>query len=150
MTSGNTFKTLHDGDALLLLPNAWDAGSARLIENLGAKAIATTSAGLSWSRGYPDGDALPAEQLVAAARDIARVIRVPLSVDIEGGYSNDPVAVAELAARIIDAGAVGINVEDGAGPPELLCRKIEAVKQTAARSSANLFINARLDVYLRA
>ena len=67
--SNQTFRSLHQGTTPLLLPNAWDAGSARLIENLGAKAIATTSAGVSWSRGYPDGDALPAEQLVAAARD---------------------------------------------------------------------------------
>jgi 2-methylisocitrate lyase-like PEP mutase family enzyme len=150
MTSGNTFKTLHDGDALLLLPNAWDAGSARLIENLGAKAIATTSAGLAWSRGYPDGDALPIEQLLAAVRDIARVIRVPLTVDIEAGYSDDPAAVAELATRIIDAGAVGINIEDGAGSPDLLCAKIEAIRQSAARAGVDLFINARTDVYLRA
>jgi len=147
--SNNTFRSLHHGSTPLLLPNAWDAGSARLMESVGAKAIATTSAGLCWSRGYPDGDALPPEQLVAATREIARVIRVPLSIDMEGGYSDDPAAVAELVARLIDAGAEGINIEDGAGPPELLCRKIESVKQTAARLNADLFINARTDVYLR-
>ena len=65
MMSSHTFRSLHDGPDLLLLPNAWDAGSARLIESLGAKAIATTSAGVAWSRGYPDGDALPTEQLLA-------------------------------------------------------------------------------------
>jgi len=148
MTSGNTFKTLHDGDALLLLPNAWDAGSARLIENLGAKAIATTSAGLAWSRGYPDGDALPIEQLLAAVRDIARVIRVPLTVDIEAGYSDDPAAVAELATRIIDAGAVGINIEDGEGTSDLLAKKIEKARKAAESAGVNVFINARTDVFL--
>ncbi len=147
--SSHTFRSLHQGPALLLLPNAWDAGSARLIESVGAKAIATTSAGLAWSRGYPDGDALPIEQLLATAREIARVIRVPLTIDIEGGYSDDPAAVAQLATGIIDAGAVGINIEDGAGSPDLLCAKIEAVRQSADRTDVDLFINARTDVYLR-
>jgi 2-methylisocitrate lyase-like PEP mutase family enzyme len=113
------FRSLHQGPALLLLPNAWDAGTARLIESLGAKAIATTSAGLAWSRGYPDGNALPDDQLIAATRDIARVIRVPLTVDIEAGYSDDPRAVARLAARVLATGAVGINIEDGAGSPPI-------------------------------
>ncbi len=84
------------------------------------------------------------------ARDIARIIRVPLTVDIEGGYSSDPKAVAEVVARIIDVGAVGINLEDGASPTELLCAKIEAARKTAARVGVDLFINARTDVYLRA
>ena len=148
MTNQN-FRKLHEGPEILLLPNAWDAGSARLIESLGAKAIATTSAGLAWSRGYPDGDMLPVEQLLATVNEIIRVIRVPLTVDIEGGYSDDPVAVGELARRVIDAGAVGINIEDGAGPPDLLCRKIEAVRQSAVRADVDFFINARSDVYLR-
>lgn len=147
--SNPTFRSLHDAADLLLLPNAWDAGSARLIESLGAKAIATTSAGVAWSRGYPDGDALPIEQLLATAREIARVVRVPLSVDIEAGYSDDPAAVASVVAGVIDAGAQGINIEDGAGSPELLCAKIEAARQSAARSGVDLFINARTDIYLR-
>jgi 2-methylisocitrate lyase-like PEP mutase family enzyme len=77
------FRSLHDN--FLLLPNAWDAGSARLIESLGAAAIATTSAGVAWSCGYPDGDVLPLEQLLNAVREIAHAIWVPLTVDIEGG-----------------------------------------------------------------
>jgi 2-methylisocitrate lyase-like PEP mutase family enzyme len=143
------FRTLHQGPELLVLPNAWDAGTARLIESIGAKAIATTSAGLAWSRGYPDGNALPIDQLIAATRDIARVIRVPLTVDIEAGYSADPRAVAELVARILDIGVVGINIEDGAAPADLLCKKIAAIRESAARSGVDLFINARTDVYLR-
>ena len=145
-TAAQTFRTLHAGSAPLLLPNAWDAGSAALIESLGAQAIATTSAGVCWARGYADGDTLPIDELVAAARAIARVVRVPLSVDMESGYSNEPSAVAELAARLVDAGAVGINIEDGAHPPELLCRKIEALRK---RTGNGLFINARVDVFLR-
>lgn len=150
MTSSKKFRALHEGDAMLLLPNAWDPGSARLIESLGAKAIATTSAGLAWSRGFADGDALPIEQLIATTRDIARVIKVPLTVDIEGGYSNDPAAVAEVVAGVLDTGAVGINIEDGAAPPELLSAKIESARQRAESVGVDLFINARTDVYLRA
>lgn len=145
--ASDVFRQLHQGGAPLLLPNAWDAGSAALIESLGAKAIATTSAGVCWARGYPDGDTLPADDLIDAARAMARVVRVPLSVDMESGYSNEPPVVAQLAARLIDAGAVGINIEDGAQPPELLERKIQAIRKLKGPA---LFINARVDVYLRA
>ena len=150
MTSTNTFRALHNGNELLLLPNAWDPGSARLIESLGAKAIATTSAGLAWSRGFPDGDALPIDQLITTTRDIARLIRVPLSIDVEGGYSDDPAVVARVVGGILDVGAVGINIEDGAGLPEVLCAKIEAARRSAIRAGVDLFINVRTDVYLRA
>jgi 2-methylisocitrate lyase-like PEP mutase family enzyme len=147
--SSQHFRTLHQGPGLLLLPNAWDAVSARLIESLGAKAIATTSAGLAWSNGYPDGNALPEDQLVAAIRQIARVLRVPLTVDIEAGYSDDPDVVAGLVARILDIGVVGINIEDGAGSTDLLCKKIAAIRDQCAHSGCDLFINTRTDVYLR-
>jgi 2-methylisocitrate lyase-like PEP mutase family enzyme len=145
----STFHSLHHGPAILVLPNAWDAGSARLIESLGAKAIATTSAGLAWSRGYPDGNALPNDRLIAATREIARVIRVPLSVDIEAGYSDDERIVARLVTDILNAGAVGINIEDGAGTPDGLCGKIAAIRDATSRSAGGLFVNARTDVYLR-
>jgi 2-methylisocitrate lyase-like PEP mutase family enzyme len=147
--SSQLFRNLHQGPGLLLLPNAWDAITARLIESLGAKAIATTSAGLAWSHGYPDGNALPEDQLIAATRDIARVIRLPLTVDIEAGYSDDPGAVARLVARILAVGVVGINIEDGAGSPDLLCEKIAAIRDHVAHSGTDLFINTRTDVYLR-
>lgn len=147
--SNQNFRTLHDGPDVLILPNAWDAGSARLIESLGAKAIATTSAGLAWSCGYPDGDTLPLDQLLAATRAIARVIRVPLTTDIEGGYSDDPAVVARVVAGVIAAGAAGINIEDGDSSPDLLCAKIEAARQSAERAGVDLFINARTDVFLR-
>ena len=146
--SAARFHQLHQS-GLLLLANAWDAGSARLIESLGAPAIATTSAAVAWSHGYPDGDALPVPTLAAAVAEITRVIRVPLSVDFEGGYSSDPAAVGENVAHIIGAGAVGINLEDGTGSPDLLCAKIESVKRTAGRLGVDLFVNARTDIYLR-
>ena len=147
MTTKSTFRELHHD--LLLLPNAWDAGSARLFESLGAKAIATTSAGVAWARGYPDAGAFPPEPLLATVREIARVIKVPLSVDIEGGYSDDAAEVARLVARVLEAGAVGINLEDGSGSPEILCAKIEAAKHAAKSAGTDLFINVRTDVYLR-
>jgi len=144
-----TFRALHEPGRLLLLANAWDAGSARLIEARGAAAIATTSAGLAWSRGHPDGDRLPPGVLAAAVGEIARVVSVPLSVDIEGGYASDPHAVGENVRAVIEAGAVGINLEDGAAPPALLCAKIEAARTIAAKTGVDLFVNARCDVFLR-
>jgi 2-methylisocitrate lyase-like PEP mutase family enzyme len=153
MTTENTspahvFRRLHAG-GLLVLPNAWDAGTAVLIESLGAKAIATTSAGMAWSHGYADGDLLPVPKLLATVAEIARVVRVPLTVDIEGGYSNEPAAVGDVVAGVVDAGGVGINLEDGAGDPELLAAKIERAKDAGARLGVDLFVNARTDVYLK-
>jgi 2-methylisocitrate lyase-like PEP mutase family enzyme len=147
--TAGSFRQLHRGPKLLLLANCWDAGSARLLESLGAPAVATTSAGVAWAHGYPDGDALPVDRLIATVGAIARVIRVPLTVDMESGYSDDPVAVGDGVAALVDAGAVGINIEDGAGSPDLLAAKIAHAKQAAARRGVDLFVNARTDVFLR-
>lgn len=142
------FRRLHEGPEILLLPNAWDAGSARLMESLGAKAVATTSAGVAWTHGYPDGDALPVRLLVSTASTIARAIRVPLSVDIEGGYSDDPASVEETVAKLVEVGVVGINMEDGGKGPDLLCLKIERAKRAGNHFGVDLYVNARTDVYL--
>lgn len=141
------FRRLHQ-DGLLILANVWDGGSARLIESLGAKALATTSAGVAWSHGHADGHHVPVPLLLTTVNDIARSTRLPLSVDVEGGYSDDPGTVAATVAGVIRAGAVGINIEDGSRPPELLCAKIEAIKRGAAGLGVDLFVNARTDVYL--
>lgn len=143
------FKALHAPGELLILANAWDAGTARLVESCGARAIATSSAALAWSCGYADSGAIPPRVLEDATRAIARVLTVPLTVDSEDGYSDDPEEVAEVIARLGDAGAAGINLEDGAHPPDLLARKIEAIKSKAARAGADIFVNARTDVVLR-
>src|SRR5262249_40173331 len=142
-------RQLHAPGRLLILPNAWDASSARLVAACGAEAVATTSAGLSWSRGYPDGNALPLAILRQAVREIARAIAIPLTVDIEAGYSDDPGAVGALVAALIDCGAVGVNLEDGSDLPDVLGAKIAAGKGAAARAGVDLFVNARTDVYLR-
>jgi 2-methylisocitrate lyase-like PEP mutase family enzyme len=144
-----TFLRLHVPGTPLLLANAWDAGSARLIESCGAAAIATTSAGLAWARGYPDGDRLPPDVLAVAVAEISRVVSVPVSVDAEGGYSDDPAAVGEVVRAIVGAGGIGINIEDGTSPPDLLVAKIAAARSAADRVGIHLFINARTDVYLR-
>lgn len=144
------FRERHLQAKPLVLLNVWDAGSAALMQSLGAEAIATTSAGLAWSCGYRDGDCLPIEVHVSAVRQIERLINLPLTVDAEGGYSDDPIVVGENVARLVDAGAVGINLEDGQAEPQLFCRKIEAVKAAALRLGIDLFVNARTDVYLQA
>ena len=135
------FRDLHR-QGLLRLANAWDAGTARLIEQRGAAAVATTSAGLAWAQGYADGDRLDPDVLLQAVSRIARVIRVPLTVDVEGGYSDDPDSVAALVLRVVHAGAAGINLEDGAGAPDLLAAKIRAICEACVAQGADVFIHA--------
>ncbi|WP_192564391.1 isocitrate lyase/PEP mutase family protein [Pseudomonas gozinkensis] len=142
------FHQLHH-DGLLILTNVADATGARLVEQLGGKAVATSSAAVAWAHGYPDGNTLPLERLISTVESIARVIQVPLSVDIEAGYSDDLDRVAEVIDAVLAAGAVGINIEDGSGTPELLVRKIEVARKVAEKRNVKLFINARTDVYLK-
>jgi 2-methylisocitrate lyase-like PEP mutase family enzyme len=148
-TLARTFRLLHNKSQPLILPNAWDAGSPRLFEDLGATAIATTSAGVCWSLGYPDGNVLPTCLLADLATNITRVIQVPLSVDIEGGYSDSPDEVGENVKPLLDAGVIGINIGEGEDSPDLLEAKIESVRRTSSILDIDLFINARTDVYLR-
>jgi 2-methylisocitrate lyase-like PEP mutase family enzyme len=131
--------------ALLVLPNAWDALSARLVEEAGAEAIATTSAVLAWAHGYRDGERLPFETLLRSVQEITARVHIPTSVDFERGYADEPARVAELVDRLFHAGAVGVNLEDGAASPEALGDKIRAVR---ARVGAGVFINARTCVVL--
>ncbi|MFN2527148.1 MAG: isocitrate lyase/phosphoenolpyruvate mutase family protein [Candidatus Baltobacteraceae bacterium] len=145
------FKKLHDKKNPLLLPNVWDAASARVIESCGFKAIATSSAGLAWSLGYADGEQLPFEELVAAIGRIVRVVNVPVSADIESGYSHDADTLLENVKAIVGAGAVGINLEDydlksgSLFPIETARQRVACVKE---RFGDSLFVNARTDMYL--
>jgi 2-methylisocitrate lyase-like PEP mutase family enzyme len=141
------FNALHMQATPLLLPNAWDAASTVLLQTDGVRAIATSSAALAWSLGYADGGALPPDELLAAVRRIVRVATVPVSVDLEDGYSTNPQAVADLVVQVARAGAVGINLEDGSAPAAVLADKIAACRQALADTP--LFINARTDVYLK-
>ncbi|HWA01599.1 MAG TPA: isocitrate lyase/phosphoenolpyruvate mutase family protein [Caulobacterales bacterium] len=143
------FARMHNGADVLVLANAWDAGSARVIEAAGGKAIATSSAAVAWSHGYADGHDLPISRLVATVEEIARAVRAPVSADAEGGYAEDPAEVGENVAALVRAGAVGINLEDGRASTDLHCAKIAAAREAGARAGVDLFINARVDVYLK-
>lgn len=147
MTKPSSFKVLHYANSPFLLPNAWDAASAILLQIDGSPAVATSSAALAWSLGYADGGALPRTELIPAIQRISRVLTVPLTVDIEDGYSSDPSEVADLVLEIKKCGACGINLEDGASSPKLLLEKITATRK--ALNGSSMFINARTDVYLR-
>jgi len=149
------FRAMHDRSRILVLPNAWDAMSARVIEEAGARAIATTSAGVAFSVGYPDGEAMPRDEMIAAIARIARVVTIPVSADIESGFAHDAREVAETVRRVIDAGAVGINLEDQVHDGthslydlEVAVQRVRAAREAADSTGVPLVINARTDVYL--
>lgn len=141
------FRALHTQSNPLVLPNAWDAASAALFQRAGAPAVATSSAALAWSLGYADGSTLPRHELLAALARIQRVLTVPLSIDLEGGYSDYAEDVAGLVVEVARLGVAGINLEDGAQSSQLLAEKVMACRQ--ALGDTPLFINARTDVCLR-
>lgn len=142
------FRSLHSAARPLALANAWDVASARLIEAAGAPAVATTSAGVAWSLGHPDGETLPPDLVVDTIARIAAAVEVPVTADIEGGYGKDASGVAETVTRVLEAGAVGINIEDGTRPPAELGARITAARTAAERAGVPLFVNARTDTYL--
>lgn len=141
------FKNLHKQFNPLILLNSWDAASSVMLQQIGVKAIATSSASLAWANGYADGSQLPLNTHLAAIKQILRVIDIPLTVDIEAGYSDSPETVAAMVMNLAEMGVSGINIEDGDQSPELLVEKIAAIK--AATTAKHIFINARTDVFLR-
>lgn len=143
------FRALHAPGNILVLPNAWDAASARIIQEAGGKAVATSSAAVAWCHGYPDGELLPREIVMSATREVLRVTTVPVSVDSEAGYGADAAGAAAHVMALIDLGVAGINIEDSTSPPDLLAAKIKAIKAAARSKGADIFINARADVYLK-
>ena len=149
-SKAQAFGALHHTGEILILPNAWDAASAAVMADAGAKAVATSSAAVAWSHGYPDGDLLPLPLLLGS---IAAAVRaagdIPVTADIEGGSTDDLATLAATSEAVIGAGAVVTNLEDGARTPELHARKIEAARKAADAAGVALFINARTDVYLK-
>ncbi|MEU6232370.1 isocitrate lyase/phosphoenolpyruvate mutase family protein [Kitasatospora sp. NPDC047058] len=140
---------------VLVLPNAWDAGSAAVIASAGAAAVATTSGGVSWSLGHGDGQRLGRAEMVAAARRVVAAVGLPVTVDAEGGYGPKPDDVAETVRELVGAGAVGVNLEDSAaagGPlfpvAEQAARLRAAREAAAAAGLPELVLNARTDVFL--
>ncbi|HEY7979375.1 MAG TPA: isocitrate lyase/phosphoenolpyruvate mutase family protein [Rhizomicrobium sp.] len=143
------FREAHAKGKILVLPNAWDAASARLVQDAGAKAVATSSAAVAWSNGYADGEGMSREVAIAATKEVLRVVNLPVTADSEAGYSSDPAQVAEHCLHLIDIGVAGLNIEDGSDSPDLLAAKIKAIKSAARAKGADIFVNARADVYLR-
>ncbi len=146
---------LHRGPHPLILVNAWDAGSAAVVQHAGASAIATTSAGMAWSLGHADGERVPRDEFLAACARICRVAHLPVTVDIERGFARTTDEVCSLVCSLIDLGVVGVNIEDGVSaqdgqllPPQVLCERIAALRTLADRAGVRLFINARTDACL--
>jgi 2-methylisocitrate lyase-like PEP mutase family enzyme len=149
------FRSMHHGE-MLILPNAWDAISARVFEEAGCKAVATTSAGVSWSLGYPDGERVPWVEFLGATRRIARSVSVPLTVDFESGFSATVEELSERVREVIGAGASGINLEDSQDhrthallPQESAAQRVATARAAADREGVPLVINARTDSYLQ-
>jgi 2-methylisocitrate lyase-like PEP mutase family enzyme len=138
------------------LPNAWDAASAKIIELSGFGAVATTSAGVAASYGYPDGEHISRDEMLEAVQRIARSVAVPVTADMEAGYGSGPEQAAKTARLVIEAGAVGLNLEDGSRDEarplvdiSFQVEKVRAVRQAAEAAGVPLVINARTDVYER-
>jgi 2-methylisocitrate lyase-like PEP mutase family enzyme len=149
------FRQLHDRSRILVLPNAWDVVSALLVAQAGFPAVATTSAGVAWMLGYADGQHIHREEMLDIVRRIAHAVSVPVTADMEAGYGNTAEDAAKTARGVIEAGAVGLNLEDAAHDPKqplvdvaLHVEKIKAVRAVAASNGVPLVLNARTDVYL--
>src|SRR5260370_9010547 len=144
----SAFRAMHSGKEILLLPNIWDVASARIVEEVGLGAIATTSAGIAFSLGYPDGQKISREEMMAAVARIVRSVRVPVTADVEAGYGNTPEDAARTAQGVIEAGAVGLNLEDAASDPAtplveltLQLEKIRAAREVAVIFRVRLYLN---------
>jgi 2-methylisocitrate lyase-like PEP mutase family enzyme len=153
--NANAFRAMHRGPKILVLPNAWDVASSRIFEEAGMAAIATSSAGIAFSLGYPDGQKISRDEMLAAVARITAKVKIPVTADVEAGYGDRPEDAAITASRVIEAGAVGLNLEDATGDREhplselsLQLEKIAAVREAAQRAAVPLVLNARTDVYL--
>jgi len=146
---------LHAGPRILALPNAWDVASARILEEAGCPAIATSSAGVAFSLGYADGQRISRDEMLEVVSRIALAVRVPVTADMESGYGTTAKDMTETVKAVIAAGAVGMNLEDVTGDDAsshvalpLQVEKIRAIKEAASSAGVPLVLNARTDVYL--
>ncbi len=149
------FRRLHDRSRTLVLANAWDAISARLFEEAGFAAIATTSAGLAWALGYRDGEQVPRDEMLAATARIVRVVDVPVTADIEAGFGDTLEALADTVTRVIQTGVAGINLEDGTHRSDPTIRsaadaaaRVQTARNAAQSAGVPIVINARTDLFL--
>lgn len=148
-------RELHQGPRILVVGGVWDAASARIFEQAGFAALATSSAGVAYALGYPDGEKVPPAEMIAAVGRIAAAVAIPVSADMEAGYGRAPEAAVASCRAVLDAGAVGVNLEDAADdkPGALVSADAHAAKIAAVRKMADaygvpLVINARTDVFL--
>ncbi|MBV6393864.1 MAG: hypothetical protein KPEEDBHJ_03108 [Anaerolineales bacterium] len=148
------FLNLHHGSEVLVVPNAWDAASAKIFERAGFDAVATTSAGIASSYGYPDGEMMSREDMLEVVQRIANAVSLPVTADMEAGFGDTPEEIAETARLTLESGAIGLNLEDGTinksyplNDIALQVEIIQAVRQTAQAYGVPLVINARTDVY---
>lgn len=145
---------LHQLGKMLVLPNIWDPLGALLLESLGYPAVATASASIAFTNGYYDGENIPFEELVILLKKIATGVKVPVTADIESGYAENDTQLQHNVKLLINAGIVGINIEDTDNKTNNLlsiesqCHKIKLIRKTAEEMGIPLFINARTDVYL--
>jgi 2-methylisocitrate lyase-like PEP mutase family enzyme len=154
-TKAEAFRAMHTSGPILLLPNAWDVVSARIFVKAGARAIATTSAGIAFALGYPDGEKVSREEMLQVVARIARGVDVPVTADIEAGYATTLQGLGETIHAVIDAGAIGFNLEDATGNSALplfemeeQLARIQAAREAGDRAGVAVVINARTDVYL--
>jgi 2-methylisocitrate lyase-like PEP mutase family enzyme len=149
------FLALHHDPELLVLPNIWDPLGARLLVSLGFPAVATASAAVAFSLGLDDGERIDLDTMLEVIGRIARSVEVPLTADIESGYAEQPDDVAGNVKRVIEAGAVGINLEDSIPgtrdlyPIDMQCARLRAARRAAAELDLHLVINARIDVFFK-
>jgi 2-methylisocitrate lyase-like PEP mutase family enzyme len=151
----NRFYSLHHSGRLLILPNIWDCLGANLLESLHYPAIATASASIAFTNGYDDGQRISFDSVLAILKKIVSKVNIPVSADIESGFAENDLQLAENIKQLLATGIVGINIEDtdkktnSILPAETQCGKIKLIKKVSEEVSIPLFINARADVYLR-
>ena len=148
------FTRLHVKGSPLILYNAWDAGSAKAIVQAGAKVIATSSWAVADAQGYDDGEKIPKTQVEEIVAGIVEAVPVPVTVDFEGGYSDDDSELTKNVAKLLHVGVIGINFEDrivqgtGLYETDRQARRIAAIRKAAQGKAVDLFINARTDLFL--
>jgi 2-methylisocitrate lyase-like PEP mutase family enzyme len=154
-SKADAFRNMHQAPPMLILLNAWDVVTARLFVKAGARAIATTSAGIAATLGFADGQNVPRELMMEAIARIANAVDVPVTADIESGYAGSPKELGESIRAVINAGAIGVNLEDATGDAsqplftmEQQIERIRAAHKTAENANVPVVINARTDVYL--
>ena len=154
--NGKLLNQLHHNGKLLVLPNIWDPLGAVMLESLGYPAVATASASIAFSNGYPDGEKIPFNDLLIILQKIVTSVKIPLTADIESGYAENNSVLKENIKKLVDVGIAGINFEDSRHDEDKIisieeqCEKISIIKKAATEKGVIIFINARTDIYIKA